>query len=182
MPFTFTCNRNVRSHRAGGAINDAVFCRQAGDGLGLVGSVAHNLQSACASGISSVKKVPAVAWDAAEGLILFTPRRLSRAMETVDALGGTLISAPKHLLGSLYSLVPVSASQHPGDTQGSGPTHLQQDPFWSPPCVKARQRFMLGPHPLPSSARSLPACSPPGLFCSHPLPALRASMGTNHPS
>lgn len=73
-----------------------------------MGSVAHNLQSACASGISSVKKVPAVAWDAAEGLILFTPRRLSRAMETVDALGGTLVSAPKHLLGTLYSYVPVS--------------------------------------------------------------------------
>ncbi|XP_039578951.1 perilipin-1 [Passer montanus] len=74
---------------------------------GLVGSVAHNLQTACASGISSVKKVPAVAWDAAEGLILFTPRRLSRAMETVDALGGTLVSAPKHLLGTLYSYVPL---------------------------------------------------------------------------
>ncbi|NXJ04664.1 PLIN1 protein, partial [Odontophorus gujanensis] len=88
---------------------------EAGGGLGLVGTVAHNLQSACASGISSVKKVPAVAWDAAEGLILFTPRRLSRAMETVDALGGTLISAPKHLLGNLYSYVPVSASQHLGD-------------------------------------------------------------------
>lgn len=73
-----------------------------------MGSVAHNLQTACASGISSVKKVPAVAWDAAEGLILFTPRRLSRAMETVDALGGTLVSAPKHLLGTLYSYVPVS--------------------------------------------------------------------------
>lgn len=85
-----------------------VFSLQAGDGPGLVGSVAHNLQSACASGISSVKKVPAVAWDAAEGLILFTPRRLSRAMETVDALGGTLVSAPKHLLGTLYSYVPVS--------------------------------------------------------------------------
>ncbi|XP_056355565.1 perilipin-1 isoform X2 [Oenanthe melanoleuca] len=74
---------------------------------GLVGSVAQNLQTACASGISSVKKVPAVAWDAAEGLILFTPRRLSRAMETVDALGGTLVSAPKHLLGTLYSYVPL---------------------------------------------------------------------------
>lgn len=91
--------------------------------------MAHNLQSACASGISTVKKVPAVAWDAAEGLILFTPRRLSRAMETVDALGGTLISAPKHLLGSLYSYVPVSAPQHLGDMQGAGPTHLQQNPF-----------------------------------------------------
>lgn len=88
-----------------------VFSLQAGDGPGLVGSVAHNLQSACASGISSVKKVPAVAWDAAEGLILFTPRRLSRAMETVDALGGTLVSAPKHLLGTLYSYVPVSLSR-----------------------------------------------------------------------
>ncbi|XP_039237656.1 peroxisomal membrane protein 11A isoform X1 [Pipra filicauda] len=80
---------------------------KAGEDPGLVGSVAHNLQSACASGISTVKKVPAVAWDAAEGLILFTPRRLSRAMETVDALGGTLISAPKHLLGTLYSFVPL---------------------------------------------------------------------------
>nr|XP_009491011.1 PREDICTED: perilipin-1 [Pelecanus crispus] len=81
--------------------------KEAGDGPGLVGSVAHNLQTACASGISSVKKVPAVAWDAAEGLILFTPRRLSKAMETVDALGGTLVSAPKHLLGTLYSYVPL---------------------------------------------------------------------------
>ncbi|XP_065544797.1 perilipin-1 [Lathamus discolor] len=81
--------------------------KEAGDEPGLVGSVAHNLQTACASGISSVKKVPAVAWDAAEGLILFTPRRLSKAMETVDALGGTLISAPKHLLGTLYSYVPL---------------------------------------------------------------------------
>ncbi|NXI48267.1 PLIN1 protein, partial [Galbula dea] len=81
--------------------------KEAGDETGLVGSVAHNLQTACASGISSVKKVPAVAWDAAEGLILFTPRRLSKAMETVDALGGTLISAPKHLLGTLYSYVPL---------------------------------------------------------------------------
>ncbi|XP_027500457.1 perilipin-1 isoform X2 [Corapipo altera] len=80
---------------------------KAGEDPGLVGSVAHNLQSACASGISTVKKVPAVAWDAAEGLILFTPRRLSRAMETVDALGGTLVSAPKHLLGTLYSFVPL---------------------------------------------------------------------------
>ncbi|XP_021393061.2 perilipin-1 [Lonchura striata] len=78
-----------------------------GQDPGLVGSVAHNLQTAYASGISSVKKVPAVAWDAAEGLILFTPRRLSRAMETVDALGGTLVSAPKHLLGTLYSYVPL---------------------------------------------------------------------------
>ncbi|NWR31000.1 PLIN1 protein, partial [Tachuris rubrigastra] len=80
---------------------------KAGEDPGLVSSVAHNLQSACASGISTVRKVPAVAWDAAEGLILFTPRRLSRAMETVDALGGTLVSAPKHLLGSLYSFVPL---------------------------------------------------------------------------
>lgn len=158
MPFTFTCSRSVRSQRAGGAtISDAVFCLQAGDGLGLVGSVAHNLQSACASGISSMKKVPAVAWDAAEGLILFTPRRLSRAMETVDALGGTLISAPKHLLGSLYSYVPVSASQHLGDTQGSGPTHLQQNPFWSTPCIKARHRLILGPHSLPPPILFLPA-------------------------
>ncbi|NWI63860.1 PLIN1 protein, partial [Todus mexicanus] len=80
--------------------------KESGD-PGLVGSVAHNLQNVCASGISSVKKVPAVAWDAAEGLILFTPRRLSKAMETVDALGGTLVSAPKHLLGTLYSYVPL---------------------------------------------------------------------------
>ncbi|NXX83654.1 PLIN1 protein, partial [Urocolius indicus] len=81
--------------------------KEAGAEPGLVGSMAHNLHSACASGISSVKKVPAVAWDAAEGLILFTPRRLSKAMETVDALGGTLVSAPKHLLGTLYSYVPL---------------------------------------------------------------------------
>ncbi|NXL58560.1 PLIN1 protein, partial [Chordeiles acutipennis] len=81
--------------------------KEAGDSPGLVGSVAHNLQNACASGISSVKKVPAVAWDAAEGLILFTPRRLSKALETVDALGGTLVSAPKNLLGTLYSYVPL---------------------------------------------------------------------------
>uniref|UniRef100_A0A669PE93 Perilipin 1 n=1 Tax=Phasianus colchicus TaxID=9054 RepID=A0A669PE93_PHACC len=95
---------------------------EAGDGLGLVGSVAHNLQSACASGISSMKKVPAVAWDVAEGLILFTPRRLSRAMETVDALGGTLISAPKHLLGSLYSYVPLRRqSKDEAAARGSKP-------------------------------------------------------------
>uniref|UniRef100_A0A663N6A6 Perilipin 1 n=1 Tax=Athene cunicularia TaxID=194338 RepID=A0A663N6A6_ATHCN len=86
---------------------DSNHTKEAGEDPGLVGSVAHNLQSACASGISSVKKVPAVAWDAAEGLILFTPRRLSKAMETVDALGGTLVSAPKHLLGTLYSYVPL---------------------------------------------------------------------------
>ncbi|NXX42609.1 PLIN1 protein, partial [Tricholaema leucomelas] len=86
---------------------DSNHTKEAGEEPGLVGSVAHNLQSACASGISSVKKVPAVAWDAAEGLILFTPRRLSKAMETVDALGGTLVSAPKHLLGTLYSFVPL---------------------------------------------------------------------------
>uniref|UniRef100_A0A8C8AL61 Perilipin 1 n=1 Tax=Otus sunia TaxID=257818 RepID=A0A8C8AL61_9STRI len=86
---------------------DSNHTKEAGDDPGLVGSVAHNLQTACASGISSVKKVPAVAWDAAEGLILFTPRRLSKAMETVDALGGTLVSAPKHLLGTLYSYVPL---------------------------------------------------------------------------
>ncbi|XP_008943256.1 PREDICTED: perilipin-1, partial [Merops nubicus] len=85
---------------------DTNHTKEARDEPGLVGSVAHNLHSACASGISSVKKVPAVAWDAAEGLILFTPRRLSKAMETVDALGGTLVSAPKHLLGTLYSYVP----------------------------------------------------------------------------
>lgn len=101
--------------------------RQAEDSPGLVGSVAHNLQSACASGISSVKKVPAVAWDAAEGLILFTPRRLSKAMETVDALGGTLVSAPKHLLGTLYSYVPVSLSparSHPSPTNPTLPSLL----------------------------------------------------------
>ncbi|XP_009468353.1 PREDICTED: perilipin-1 [Nipponia nippon] len=86
---------------------DSNDSKEAGDSPGLVGSMAHNLQTACASGISSVKKVPAVAWDAAEGLILFTPRRLSKAMETVDALGGTLVSAPKHLLGTLYSYVPL---------------------------------------------------------------------------
>ncbi|XP_068814313.1 perilipin-1 isoform X2 [Struthio camelus] len=80
---------------------------EAGEGPGLVGSMAQNLQTAYVSGISTVKKVPAVAWDAAEGLILFTPRRLSKAMETVDALGGTLVSAPKHLLGTLYSYVPL---------------------------------------------------------------------------
>ncbi|NXD15846.1 PLIN1 protein, partial [Nothocercus nigrocapillus] len=80
---------------------------EAEEGPGLVGSVAQNLQTAYVSGISSMKKVPAVAWDAAEGLILFTPRRLSKAMETVDALGGTLVSAPRHLLGTLYSYVPL---------------------------------------------------------------------------
>ncbi|XP_030312801.1 perilipin-1 isoform X2 [Calypte anna] len=88
---------------------------QAGDSSGLVGSVAHNLQNACTSGISSVKKVPAVAWDVAEGLILFTPRRLSKAMETVDALGGTLVSAPKHLLGTLYSYVPLRRQSVKGE-------------------------------------------------------------------
>ncbi|NXG49239.1 PLIN1 protein, partial [Psilopogon haemacephalus] len=86
---------------------DSNHSKEAGEEAGLVGSVAHNLHSACASGISSVKKVPAVAWDAAEGLILFAPRRLSKAMESVDALGGTLVSAPKHLLGTLYSFVPL---------------------------------------------------------------------------
>ncbi|NWU96256.1 PLIN1 protein, partial [Upupa epops] len=90
--------------------------KEAGDGL--VGNVAHNLQSACASGISSVKKVPAVAWEAAEGLILFTPRRLSKAMETVDALGGTLVSAPKHLLGTLYSYVPLRRQSVKEDKAG----------------------------------------------------------------
>ncbi|NWY54980.1 PLIN1 protein, partial [Chionis minor] len=93
--------------------------KEAGDIPGLVGSVAHNLQTACASGISSVKKVPAVAWDAAEGLILFTPRRLSKAMETVDALGGTLVSAPKHLLGTLYSYVPLRR-QSAKEEEGAG--------------------------------------------------------------
>ncbi|NXW62719.1 PLIN1 protein, partial [Eurystomus gularis] len=94
-----------KQEKAGKKNND--HTKEAGDEPGLVGSMAHNLQTACASGISSVKKVPAVAWDAAEGLILFTPRRLSKAMETVDALGGTLVSAPKHLLGTLYSYVPL---------------------------------------------------------------------------
>ncbi|XP_009976115.1 PREDICTED: perilipin-1 [Tauraco erythrolophus] len=58
---------------------DNTHTKEASNGAGLVGSMAHNLQTACASGISSVKKVPAVAWDAAEGLILFTPRRLANS-------------------------------------------------------------------------------------------------------
>lgn len=132
---------------------------EAGDGLGLVGSVAHNLQSACASGISSVKKVPAVAWDAAEGLILFTPRRLSRAMETVDALGGTLISAPKHLLGSLYSLVPLRRqSKDEAAARGSktSPEAEQKEEESKPADTSAEEKAQLrgdwrlyrGHHPL----------------------------------
>lgn len=99
--------------------------------------MAHNLQTACASGISSVKKVPAVAWDAAEGLILFTPRRLSKAMETVDALGGTLVSAPKHLLGTLYSYVPVSlspAGSHPSPANPILPKLFPSAPHSSRQC------------------------------------------------
>ncbi|KAM8804385.1 perilipin-1 [Eudromia elegans] len=100
-----------------------------GEGAGLVGSVAQNLQTAYVSGISSVKKVPAVAWDAAEGLILFTPRRLSRAMETVDALGGTLVSAPKHLLGTLYSYVPLRRQSVKEDAaaRGSKPGEAERE-------------------------------------------------------
>ncbi|XP_010139543.1 PREDICTED: perilipin-1 [Buceros rhinoceros silvestris] len=105
--------------------------KEAEDEPGLVGSVAHNLQTACASGISSMKKVPAVAWDAAEGLILFTPRRLSKAMETVDALGGTLVSAPKHLLGTLYSYLPhrrqsVKEEDAAGDSKPSPEKEKEQ--------------------------------------------------------
>ncbi|XP_021263231.1 perilipin-1 isoform X2 [Numida meleagris] len=132
---------------------------EAGDGLGLVGSVAHNLQSACVSGISSVKKVPAVAWDAAEGLILFTPRRLSRALETVDALGGTLISAPKHLLGSLYSYVPLCRqSKCEAAARGSktGPEAEQKEEESKPEAGSAEEKAQLrgdwrlyrGHHPL----------------------------------
>ncbi|XP_025892080.1 perilipin-1 [Nothoprocta perdicaria] len=101
---------------------------EAGEGPRLVGSVAQNLQTAYVSGISSVKKVPAVAWDAAEGLILFTPRRLSKAMETVDALGGTLVSAPKHLLGTLYSYVPLRRQSVKEDepARGSKPSKPEQ--------------------------------------------------------
>ncbi|NXL88502.1 PLIN1 protein, partial [Alectura lathami] len=132
---------------------------EAGDGPGLVGSVAHNLQSACASGISSVKKVPAVAWDAAEGLVLFTPRRLSKAMETVDALGGTLVSAPKHLLGTLYSYVPLRRqSKDEVAARGSKPSpETEQKEEDSKPATasteeKAQQRsdwqLYRGHHPL----------------------------------
>ncbi|NXC45076.1 PLIN1 protein, partial [Penelope pileata] len=130
-----------------------------GDGPGLVGSVAHNLQSACASGISSVKKVPGVAWDAAEGLILFTPRRLSRAMETVDALGGTLISAPKHLLGTLYSYVPLRRqSKDEAAARGSKPSPetKQEEEESKPAATSAEEKAQLrgdwrlyrGHHPL----------------------------------
>ncbi|XP_065590056.1 perilipin-1 [Cyrtonyx montezumae] len=132
---------------------------EAGGGLGLVGSVAHNLQSACASGISSMKKVPAVAWDAAEGLILFTPRRLSRAMETVDALGGTLISAPKHLLGNLYSYVPLRRqSKDEAAVRGSKPgLEAEQKEEESKPAATSTEekaqlrgdwRLYRGHHPL----------------------------------
>ncbi|NXO02815.1 PLIN1 protein, partial [Rhinopomastus cyanomelas] len=132
--------------------------KEAGDGL--VGSVAHNLQSACASGISSVKKVPAVAWDAAEGLILFTPRRLSKAMETVDALGGTLISAPKHLLGTLYSYVPLRRQSVKEEDKAGGnkssPEKEQKEEEEKPATPSAEEKSQLrsdwrmyrGHHPL----------------------------------
>ncbi|XP_037250074.1 perilipin-1 isoform X1 [Falco rusticolus] len=134
--------------------------KEAGDNPGLVGSVAHNLQTACASGISSVKKVPAVAWDAAEGLILFTPRRLSKAMETVDALGGTLVSAPKHLLGTLYSYVPlrrqsVKAEEPAGGSKPSPETEQkEEDTKPAPPSAEEKSqlrgdwRLYRGHHPL----------------------------------
>ncbi|XP_035192183.1 perilipin-1 [Oxyura jamaicensis] len=133
---------------------------EAGDSPGLVGSMAHNLQSACASGISSVKKVPAVAWDAAEGLILFTPRRLSRAMETVDALGGTLVSAPKHLLGTLYSYVPLRRQSVKDEAAAggskAGPETEQKEEDGKPAAAPAEEKSQLrgdwrlyrGHHPL----------------------------------
>ncbi|NXK44173.1 PLIN1 protein, partial [Chauna torquata] len=133
---------------------------EAGHSPGLVGSVAHNLQSACASGISSVKKVPAVAWDAAEGLILFTPRRLSRAMETVDALGGTLVSAPKHLLGTLYSYVPLRRQSVKDEAAAGGskpgPETEQKEEDAKPAAATAEEKSQLrgdwrvyrGHHPL----------------------------------
>ncbi|XP_062439537.1 perilipin-1 [Rhea pennata] len=133
---------------------------EAGEGPGLVGSMAQNLQTAYVSGISSVKKVPAVAWDAAEGLILFTPRRLSKAMETVDALGGTLVSAPKHLLGTLYSYVPLrrQSVKEEETTRGSKPSaeadHKEEDPKPAAPSseeksqLKGDWRTYRGHHPL----------------------------------
>ncbi|KAM6257224.1 perilipin-1 isoform 2-T2 [Porphyrio hochstetteri] len=141
---------------------DNHHAKEAGDGPGLVGSVAHNLQTACASGISSVKKVPAVAWDAAEGLILFTPRRLSKAMETVDALGGTLVSAPKHLLGTLYSYVPLRRQSVKEDeaARGSKPSpeteqqKEEEDTKPDPPSAEEKAhlrgdwRLYRGHHPL----------------------------------
>nr|XP_013813756.1 PREDICTED: perilipin-1 [Apteryx mantelli mantelli] len=133
---------------------------EAGEGPGLVGSVAQNLQTAYTSGISSVKKVPAVAWDAAEGLILFTPRRLSKAMETVDALGGTLVSAPKHLLGTLYSYVPLrrQSVKEEETTRRSKPSaetdQKEEDPKPAAPSseeksqLKGDWRMYRGHHPL----------------------------------
>nr|XP_025977037.1 perilipin-1 isoform X2 [Dromaius novaehollandiae] len=133
---------------------------EAGEGPGLVGSMAQNLQTAYVSGISSVKKVPAVAWDAAEGLILFTPRRLSKAMETVDALGGTLVSAPKHLLGTLYSYVPLrrQSVKEEETTRGSKPSteadQKEEDPKPAAPSseeksqLKGDWRMYRGHHPL----------------------------------
>ncbi|XP_074457000.1 perilipin-1 isoform X1 [Larus michahellis] len=134
--------------------------KEAGDSPGLVGSVAHNLQTACASGISSVKKVPAVAWDAAEGLILFTPRRLSKAMETVDALGGTLVSAPKHLLGTLYSYVPLrrqsAKEEEAASSSKPNPETEQKEEDAKPTTPSAEEKSQLrgdwrlyrGHHPL----------------------------------
>ncbi|NXQ83215.1 PLIN1 protein, partial [Nyctibius grandis] len=139
---------------------DTNHIKEAGDSPGLVGSVAHNLQTACASGISSVKKVPAVAWDAAEGLILFTPRRLSKALETVDALGGTLVSAPKHLLGTLYSYVPlrrqsVKEEETAGGSKPSAETEQKEEDA-KPAAPSAEEKSQLrgdwrlyrGHHPL----------------------------------
>ncbi|XP_009559688.2 perilipin-1 isoform X2 [Cuculus canorus] len=139
---------------------DDTTTKEAGDSPGLVGSVAHNLQSACASGISSAKKVPSVAWDAAEGMILFSPRRLSKALETVDALGGTLISAPKHLLGTLYSYVPLrrQSVKEEEAAKGSKPSpeteKKEEDakPATPPPEEKSQLRgdwrLYRGHHPL----------------------------------
>ncbi|NWX22255.1 PLIN1 protein, partial [Aegotheles bennettii] len=140
---------------------DSNDTKEAEDGPGLVGSVAHNLQNVCASGISSVKKVPAVAWDAAEGLILFTPRRLSKAMETVDALGGTLVSAPKNLLGTLYSYVPlrrqsVKAEEAAGGSKPSPEPEQKEEEDAKPATPPAEEKSQLrgdwrlyrGHHPL----------------------------------
>ncbi|XP_068266787.1 perilipin-1 [Nyctibius grandis] len=139
---------------------DTNHIKEAGDSPGLVGSVAHNLQTACASGISSVKKVPAVAWDAAEGLILFTPRRLSKALETVDALGGTLVSAPKHLLGTLYSYVPLRRQSVKEEEAAGGskpsPETEQKEEDAKPAAPSAEEKSQLrgdwrlyrGHHPL----------------------------------
>ncbi|NXT00951.1 PLIN1 protein, partial [Jacana jacana] len=139
---------------------DSNHTKEAADGPGLVGSMAHNLQTACASSISSVKKVPAVAWDAAEGLILFTPRRLSKAMETVDALGGTLVSAPKHLLGTLYSYVPLRRQSAKEEEAAGGskpnPETEQKEEDAKPAAPSAEEKSQLrgdwrlyrGHHPL----------------------------------